>query len=125
MAASLLNLRFQRLAGRHQCLYPLHDHGLFGKGWEGDGQIRNLSAVHVIDSYRRPKWLFYLVPQGAMILGVMNLVQMSRSLRDFLFMRPLSKKFVKLPNYAIFMEASSAGWPEAASAKLAYPSLSL
>ena len=39
VGAGLLDLRFQRTAGRHQRLHPLHDRGLLGEGWEGDEKI--------------------------------------------------------------------------------------
>ena len=65
------------------------------------------------------------VPPGRDDIGRDELGANVTLAEGFLVHEAIVKKFVKLPNYAIFMEASSAGWPEAASAKLAYPSLSL
>ena len=42
VGASVLNLRFQRPAARHQRPHPLHDRGLFGEGRERDA----LPEVH-------------------------------------------------------------------------------
>ncbi len=39
VGAGVLDLRFQRTAGRHQRLHPLHDRGLLGEGWEGDHKV--------------------------------------------------------------------------------------
>ena len=36
VGAGVLDLRFQRPAGRHRCFHTLHDRGLLGEGWEGD-----------------------------------------------------------------------------------------
>ncbi len=47
VGAGVLDLRFQRTAGRHQRLHPLHDRGLFGEGWERDDKRLDFSDIYM------------------------------------------------------------------------------
>ncbi len=48
MCARLLDLGFQRPAGRHQRLHSLHNRDLLGKGWKGDGLHEKVVPCDVI-----------------------------------------------------------------------------
>ena len=45
VCAGVCDLRFQRPAGRHQRLHPLHDGRLLGKGREGDQHVVNIRKI--------------------------------------------------------------------------------
>lgn len=47
MSAGVLDLRFQRTAGRHQRLHTLNNRGLLGEGWEGGWDGFEFCAIEV------------------------------------------------------------------------------
>ncbi len=48
VSAGLIDLRFQRTAGRHQRLHPLHNRGLLGKRWERNRDVLALRDGDIV-----------------------------------------------------------------------------